>query len=186
MVPPSEYLFLPLIMLACLLLQPFVIPPQIKARKTKRNLSNRSGDERHPWMVGLRSSAPHSWPPHIQLGHGVIVLYVRANPKRNAWFKPGSSAVRQEDQFSPPTHPFAWHHCRKGSISARHGQGDSSVCTAVHGPREVMLQQRWALLFSLQHTGRQELWDACETAHACCVPHFHLTVKFLLAFETLL
>lgn len=110
MVPPSEYLFLPLIMLACLLLQPFFIPPQIKAWRTKLNLSNRSGDKRHPWMVGLRSSYLCShpglrfqWPPHVKLGHSVIVLYVRANPKRNAWFKPRSSAVRQEDQFSPNT-----------------------------------------------------------------------------------
>lgn len=87
MVPPSEYLFPPLIMLACLLLQPFFIPPQMKAWKTKLNLSNRSGDKRHPGMVVLRSSNPCLLPglhfqrsPHFKLGHSVIVLCVRANP----------------------------------------------------------------------------------------------------------
>ena len=69
MVPPSEYLFLPLIMLACLLLQPFFIPPQIKAWKAKLNLSNRSGDKRHPRMVALRSSYLCSRPFSVASSH---------------------------------------------------------------------------------------------------------------------
>lgn len=38
MVPPPEYLFLPLIMLACLLLQPFLYPTTDKGMKDKAEL----------------------------------------------------------------------------------------------------------------------------------------------------
>lgn len=171
---PSEYLFPPLIILACLLLQPVFIPAQIKAWKAKLNLSNRSGDERHPWMVGSPGSHPglhFQWPPPVKLGHIGIVLHVRANPKRSAWFWAGSSAVRQEDQFPPPNTPICVTSLQKRFNFSQAWLGGFQC---VHSARS---QQRQTLLFSLQLSGRQELWEACARAHARSGPHFNLIGK---------
>lgn len=121
---------------------------------------------RRPRTVGpLSSSLPsHPWlPPHIKLGHSVIVPYERANPERNSG--PDPLLWGKRINFLLYT-PICLTSLQKRFNFSQAWLGGIPACAECSSPNEATLQQRQTLPFSLQHTGKNFTFAIILYIHA--------------------